>query len=172
MVNYCFICIGGLLILGGGIWWLNIWMFLLRAQETTGQIIDEASMHLKGSASYAPVVEFQGLDGQKVIFTEKLYGSGEGTNIFSILFILTKMLWLKQQGKDVNSEINKVKVVFDPNNPQRAYIKSFQYLHFVPVLLIGIGLCISLSGTPLFSGYISNLVDFLTKLTDKIPWWF
>jgi Protein of unknown function (DUF3592) len=160
------------LVLGGGIWWLNIWMFLLRAEQVTGQIVGEDSMHGKQGTSYAPVVEFQALDGQKMKFTEKLYGSGEGTNIFSILMILTKMLWLKQKDRDVHSEINKVTVVYDPNNLKRAHIKSFQYLHFVPMLLMGIGICISMAGTPLFSGFISQLVEFLTKLTDKIPWWF
>jgi Protein of unknown function (DUF3592) len=172
MANYCLICIGGLLYIGGGIWWLNIWMLLVRAVETTGQIVGEDSMHAKHGTSYAPIVEFQGPDGQTIKFTEKLYGASEGTNIFSILIILTKILWLKQKSADVQSEISKVKVVYDPNKPERAYIKSFQYLHLVPVLLIVIGICISLAGTPLFSGVIASLVQFLTNVTDKIPWWF
>ena len=172
MANYCLICFGGLFIIGGGIWWLNIWMFLLRAKQATGQIVDEDSMHGKHGTSYAPVVEFQGPDGQKVKFTEKLFGAGSGTGVISILAILAKMLWLKQKDKDISSEINKVIVVYDPNNPQRAHIKSFQYLHLVPVLLMAIGMGISMAGTPLFSSFISKLVEFLTKIADKIPWWF
>ena len=172
MANYCLICMGGLLLIGGGIWWLNIWMFLLRAEQTTGQIVDEAKMRGEHGTSYAPIVEFQGPDGQTVKFTEKLYGSGQGTNILGIVMILTRMLWLKQKGRDVHTEINKVTVVYDPVKPQRAHIKSFQYLHLVPVLLITIGICISMAGTPLFSGVIGKLVEFLLNLADKIPWWF
>jgi Protein of unknown function (DUF3592) len=172
VANYCLICIGGLLFIGGAIWWLNIWVFLVRAVETTGQIVGEDSMHAKYGTSYAPVVEFQGPDGQAVKFTEKIYGAGEGTNAISIVLILAKMLWLKQSGRDVHAEISKVKVVYDPNKPERAYIKSFQYLHLVPILLIAIGICIGMAGTPLLSGVIASFVQFLTNITDKIPWWF
>lgn len=172
MTTFVFICCGAPFLLFGGIWWLNIWMFLFRAEQTTGQIVDEDRMHGKHGASYAPVVEFQGPEGQKVKFTEKIYGAGSGTGIMGMLVMLTKMLWLKQKGKDVSSEINTVVVVYDPNKPQRAHIKSFLYLHFVPVLLIGIGICISMAGIPLFSGFIGKLVDFLANLANKIPWWF
>ena len=172
MANTCLICVGALLMAGGGIWWLNIWIFLTRATQTTGQIVGEDSMRGKQGTSYAPIVEYQGPDGQTVKFTEKLYGAGEGTNILGILMILIKLLRLKQSGQDVSTGINKVPVVYDPNKPERAYIKSFQYLHLVPILLIVIGMGISMAGTPLFSGFIARVVEFLTNLAAKLPWWF
>jgi hypothetical protein len=175
LTTLVFICIGAPFLLWGGIWWLNTLIFLSRAQETTGLIVDEDVHHTGDGTYHAPIVEFQSPNGQMVRFKEKLgSGAGRDENLGGLLRLVRVLFAVKAgRGRDkIERDMDTVKVVFDPDNPNRARIKSFRYLHFIPLLLITIGVCISMAGIPLFSGFISKLTEFLGNLADGLPRWF
>src|SRR5690606_26618807 len=93
-------------------------LFTLRAEKTTGTIVDfKTSSSSKSGVTQAEVVEFQLPDGKTIQFTEKSYRSRIILNY----------------GKNVS-------VLYDPQNPTNAHINSFWTLYFVPVILLIIGL--------------------------------
>jgi hypothetical protein len=81
----------------------------LRSQEAIGTVIGHDSASFEGSELYAPIVEFQLPDGRKITFTEKMHSN---ENILDILYNLFSKFVLKR-------DLDKVKVLYDPNNPKR-----------------------------------------------------
>jgi hypothetical protein len=136
-----------ILIIAIGMWIYNIFI-ILRYEKTTGTVVGYRTSRGPRGGGQAEIVEFTGPDGKTVQFTEKVYS--------------TRLI--ERSG-------HTVRVLYDPNNPGRARMNSFGTLYLFPILLTVIGVCMVLSQTPMFSGPIEGLVEFLKTLGDKIPWW-
>jgi hypothetical protein len=161
---YLFLCAGVPLILIGGFWWSTVLIFLLRAKETTGKILSlETSRHRNASRTLA---EFQTEDGKTIQFTTY---TGRSLGIFEffilIPILLVRYLYQKALGK-VTVETydgDTVKILYDPNNPNRAHINNFNYLHSRPLALIMLGALISIGAIPVVSNFYSKIGEFLEK---------
>ena len=161
---YFFLCAGTPLILIGGFWWSTILIFLLRVKETTGKILSlETSRTRNASRTLA---EFQTEDGKTIQFTTY---TGRSLGIFEFLILipilLVRYLYQKALGK-VTVETydgDVVKILYDPNNPNRAHINNFNYLHSRPLTLIMLGIFISMSSIPVVYNFYSKIGEFLGK---------
>lgn len=160
------ICIGAPLAIAGIVWGLVNFIFLLRATETTGTIVGETSHRTnKSGTMYRPIVEFQGPDGKTVQFTERLGSTSDSGFIIGVSKMIVSLLRgrnLDQAGEDAAT----VRVVYDPNKPSRAHIKSFQYLFLVPTILIVAGAIVSQFDNPAFLGFLEGL---LKPFIDGLP---
>lgn len=140
------------------VWGFFLLSFRLRSLETTGTIIDyHTSRGIYGDIS-APVVEFRLPDGRTITFTEKTHTSG---TIFDLLSDLFSRFVLK---KDTNS----VKVLYDPNDPQKARVNTFTYLYFIPTLLFVIGLGLILFTIPAFREFLIPIIDYIERLAKYL----
>jgi len=106
------------------IWALFLLAFRWRSKTAIGTVIgqDAVSGIDGGDDLYAPIVEFQLPDGKKITFTEKVYSS---QGIPDYLFQIFSKLVFKRDPE-------KVTVLYDPNNPQKARVNSFGNLYFIP----------------------------------------
>ena len=90
--------------------------FLWTAHTTSGVVNEVILMHLVDGHSYQP----------KITFTTQ---TGETVSLTSVRMSNPPQFRVGQE----------VPVIYDPNNPFRAYIRSFSYLWFVSLLFGGIG---------------------------------
>jgi len=120
-----FILTGGLFVAWGVSWFLQTALFLGRARPSTGVVVGESvstSVSLQGRSNYqkvssmgAPVVEFR--DGTGATHRFRALASTQGS--FAVGERLT--------------------VLYDPLEPGRASIRSFDALWMRPILLVGFG---------------------------------
>src|SRR6266511_4339513 len=94
------------------IWSLFLLVARLRSKEAIGTVIGQDANSFEGSELYAPIVEFQLPDGRKITFTEKMHSN---ETILDILYNLFSRFVLKR-------DLDKVKVLYDPSNPQKARV--------------------------------------------------
>lgn len=135
-----------LLLLSFGMFVGNI-LFTLRAERTTGIVVDyETRRGSKGGATQAEVVEFQGPDGKTVRFVEKT----------------SRSRFIMNTGHEVN-------VLYDPDNPEKARINSFWTLYISPIILLIVGLSLMIFNVPMFSGLGENILNWLQNFIDKVP---
>jgi len=145
-VLYCFAF--PILLISAGMFLSNI-LFSLRAQRTTGTVVGyKSSRSARGGGGEAEIVEFTGPDGKTVQFTEKVYRT-----------------------RIIQMEGHTVKVLYDPNNPQRARINSFATLYLIPIILAVVGIALILFNLPMFHAPMQKLLEWLTELVKKLPWW-
>lgn len=168
------LCIGFPFLLIGALWWLYNFNFILRATETTGKIIDHKNDGSHGMIR--PIVEFQGPDGKMLTFTEATGHASETSGGFlELIIILPVLIWQMFANRNKADQTidtpEIVKVVYDPNNPSRAHIKSFWYFYGRPMILIAIGLFVGISGIPFIAALYGKIFSFLTKLIDLLPSW-
>ncbi len=125
-------------------------LFLVfRWDKTTGTVIGyKSSRSNRGGVTHAEVVEFQGPNGQTIQFTEKAY-----------------------LGRFIFREGQTVKVSYNPDKPTSARVNKFTTLYLAPTILVMVGLGMILFSLPMFNGTMQKLLDFLTNLLDKLPWW-
>lgn len=137
-----------LLIVSGPIILNNI-LFTLRSEKTTGIVTGyESKRSSKNGTTHAETVEFQAPDGKTIQFTEKLYRT---------VFIIST-------GRTVN-------VLYNPEDPTQARINSFITLYSIPTILLVISLGVIFFSLPMFSGLLKTILDFITNLINKLPWW-
>jgi len=132
------------------IWGLYLLAFRMRSIETVGTIVN----YVGNSETQAPVVEFQLPDSTKVTFT----GIYSSQNILEELFDAFLQHGLKK-------DPSQVRVLYDPNNPQKARINSFSNMYFVPVLLFVIGFCIILYAIPFFHDILAPIFNFIDRVS-------
>ncbi len=135
-----FVFIGSLLLAWGVVWFLQTVLFLGQARPGTGVVVGErrsTSVRLKGQSSYrevsstrSPVVEFHDGAGVKHHFVP---------------------LASSQQSFETGE---RVPVLYDPQQPERANLRTFDSLWMRPILLVGFGG--SLAG---FTGWIWFMVQ-------------
>jgi hypothetical protein len=130
------ICVGSFLIVIAAALWLNTIRFLARSVETTGTVVRHVTRSGKYGSKIAPVVQFHTPEGKLIEFTE---------NVSSDPLILI-------EGHDV-------KVAYDRENPERARIKSFQYLHLIPLIVAVVGLAIIVASFPPVREPVLRFID-------------
>jgi hypothetical protein len=130
------------------IWALFLVVSRFRSSTANGTIIDHVSGSSDGDVS-APVIEFQVPDGRKFTFT----GTYRNQTILDMLYEVFLKYVLKRNE-------TQVKVLYDPNNPQKARVNSFGNIYFMPIILFIIGMCIILSSIPMFK----PLFDFIDQI--------
>jgi hypothetical protein len=140
-------------IVPGFIWALVLLALRLRSKEAIGTVIGHDTVS-SGDDLYAPIVEFLLPDGRKITFTEKTHSN---ETILDILYKLFSKLVLKQ-------DTDKVRVLYDPNNPQKARVNSFGTIYFMPAFLFIIGFCIILYSIPVFQNFFAPIFNFLEHL--------
>lgn len=120
--------VGGLLVLIGVFLYIRTRIFIGKAQEVKGTVIEMVySRNSDGDGGFSPVYQFKTLDGQNIVIHDSLSSNPPRFQV----------------GQEV-------KVLYDPGNPQKARLNKWMNLYFVPVLLAGIGL--------IFGGVVFALV--------------
>ena len=104
---------------------------------------------------FAPIVEFQLPDGRKITFTEKTHSN---ETIFDMLYHAFLKYVLKK-------DVTQVKVLYDPNNPQKARVNSISNIYWMPIVMLVIGVCIILNSIPAIDNFITGIVDFFEGLS-------
>ena len=137
------------------IWGLFILAFRMRSREAIGTIIDYDIGHSEHGEVSAPIVEFQLPDGTKITFTEPTHSNETILDVVSDLF---SKFALKK-------DLNKVKVIYDPNNPQKARVNTFGNLYFMPALLFLIGAGIILYTIPAAREFFTPIFNFIDRIT-------
>lgn len=142
------------------IWALVLLASRLRSKKAIGTVIShDASSGIDGGGDlYAPIVEFQLPDGKKITFTEKTHSN---ENILDILYKLFSKFVLKRDS-------DKVQVLYDPNNPQKARVNSFGTLYYMPAFLFLIGFCIILYSIPVFHDFLSPIFKFIERFISTL----
>ena len=161
---YFLVCAGFPLILIGGFWWSTILIFLLRVREVEGRIVSvQTSASGKSSRTIA---EFQTEDGKTVQFTEY---TGRSLGLFEFLILIpvlvVRYLFQKARGR-VTVETydgDTVNILYDPNNPSRAHINNFTYLHARPLFWLVFGVLISMGGIPAVYNFFSKISELVGK---------
>ena len=101
----------------GGYLAFQIFAFYEQAQQVTGEVIQiSESVSHKGSYTYSPIVSFQTLDQQKIIFQPRTSSSSLGFEVGDI-----------------------VNVSYLPSNPKEAKIDEWRFVWFLPATFIGLG---------------------------------
>lgn len=110
--------------------------FINKAQEVKGTVIQMVYSHgSEGGEGYSPVYQFKTIDGQTIVVTDSLSSNPPMFHAGQIIDIL-----------------------YDPENPQKARIKKWMSLYFVPALLGGMGLIFGGIGVVVL---ISQVIDLL-----------
>lgn len=140
------------------VWGLFLLAFRLRSKEAVGTIVDYHTGQGEYGEVSAPVVEFQLPDGKKITFTEKTHTN---ETIFDMIGGIFSKFVLKK-------DLNQVRVLYDPNNPEKARVNSFNYLYFMPVSMFVIGSCIILYAIPFFHDILAPILNFFDRLAKYL----
>lgn len=143
-------------ILPAVIWGIFILAFRLRSSEAIGTIVDYHTSDGEYGQLSAPIVEFELPDGRKITFTEQTHSN---ETVFDIVSDLFSKFVLKK-------DLNKVRVIYDPNDPQKARVNTFGNLYFMPVILFSIGLCLILYAIPVTREFFTPVLNFLERLAN------
>ena len=102
----------------------------LRYKKTVGTVVGQDVVGNDTDQLSAPIVEFETPDGRKIVFTEKVHSN---ETILDIIGNLAAVFVLKK-------DPNKVRVLYDPNDPQKARVNNFANLYMFPLVLFIFGL--------------------------------
>jgi hypothetical protein len=138
LVGVIFGLVGGLLVVIGLFILIHTRMFISRAQEVKGTVIRMVYTHSsEGGGGYSPVYQFRTVTGETVVVQD---GLSSNPPMF-------------KEGQIID-------VLYDPANPQKARIKKWLSLYFLPTLLGGLGLIFGGIGVVLF---VVQIIDGLNK---------
>lgn len=138
------------------VWALFLIVSRLRSSTAIGTIIDHVAGSTDGDVS-APIIEFQLPDGRKITFT----GMYSNETILDMLYHAFLKYVLKK-------DTAQVRVLYNPNNPQKARVNSFGNIYFMPVILFGIGVCIILYSIPVFSNFLTPIFNFIERFGNNL----
>ncbi len=133
-----FSLVGGLLALIAVFLFIRTKNFMGKAQEVKGTVIE--MVYSSGSddgGGYAPVYQFNTLDGQSIEVHDNLSSNPPRFKVGQT-----------------------IEVLYDPENPQKARIKKWMNLYFASVLLGVLGLVFGGVG-------LATLISFLFKLSGR-----
>ena len=116
IIGIVFSLVGGLLLAIGLFIWIRTRTFINSSQETKGTVIRMLYSSDSDGSGYAPVFKFTTITGQSVEVAEKVYSNPPQF----------------REGQVID-------VLYDPQNPNRARVKKWSTLYFVPLLLGGMG---------------------------------
>ena len=136
-----FSIVGGLLALIGVFLFIRTRIFIGKAQEVKGtvmQMVYSRSSSSSGSGGgYAPVYQFKTLDGQSIVIQDSLSSNPPRFQV----------------GQEID-------VLYEPGNPQKARINKWMNLYFVPVLLGGMGLIFGGVGIAIVFPQVLEMLGF------------
>lgn len=137
-IGIVFSLLGGLLVLIGVFIFIRTRIFISKAQEVKGTVIQMVwSRGSEGGGGYSPVYQFRTIDGQTIVVSDSLSSNPP----------------MFQEGQTID-------VLYDPENPQKARIKKWMSLYFVSVLLGGMGLIFGGVGVALLIGQLMDGLNF------------
>ena len=140
-VGIVFSIVGGLLALIGVFLFIRTRIFIGKAQEVKGtlmQMVYSRSSSSSGSGGgYAPVYQFKTLDGQSIVIQDSLSSNPPRFQV----------------GQEID-------VLYEPGNPQKARINKWMNLYFVPVLLGGMGLIFGGVGIAIVFPQVLEMLGF------------
>lgn len=119
IVKYVFSAVGSVCLILFIVLSITTIQFIARATTATGTVVSYETTRGESGTMYKPVVQFKTVDGKTISFTSKVGSSS--------------------RSYDYHQE---VKVLYDPESPGNASIKSFLGLWFLPMIL-GILGCVS-----------------------------
>jgi hypothetical protein len=118
IIGIVFSLVGGLLAAIAVFILIRTRIFMSKAQEVKGTVIRMVYSHSsEGGGGYSPVYQFRTIAGQTI---EAIDSMSSNPPMF-------------KEGQVID-------VLYDPENPQKARIKKWMSLYFVPLLLGGMGL--------------------------------
>ena len=113
-----FSLVGALLALIGVFLFIRTRIFIGKAQGAKGTVTQMVYSHSsEGGGGYAPVYQFKTLDGQTIVIQDSLSSNPPQFQVGQ-----------------------KIDVLYESANPQKARINKWMNLYFAPVLLGGMGL--------------------------------
>jgi len=134
--------VGGLLAAIGVFLFIRTRIFISKAQEVKGTVIQmvysRSSSSSGSGGGYSPVYQFRTLDGQVIQVVD---GLSSNPPMF-------------KEGQTID-------VLYDPENPQKARIKKWMNLYFAPLLLGGMGLIFGCVGVVSLIAQVTDALDFL-----------
>ena len=140
-VGIFFIPLGGLLALIGVFLFVRTRIFISKAQEAKGIVIElvysRTSSSSGSSGGYAPVYQFRTLDGQNIVIQDSLSRNPPQFQV----------------GQEID-------VLYEPGNPQKARINKWMNLYFVSAMLVGLGLIFGVVGIVLVIPQILKVLGF------------
>ncbi len=136
VIGIVFSLVGGLLAAIAVFSLIRTRIFIRKAQEVKGTIIQMVySRSSEGGGSYSPVYQFNTIEGQTIVVADSL-----------------------SSNPPMFKEGQVIDVLYDPENPQKARIKKWMSLYFVPLLLGGMGLIFGGVGIALVIAQIIALI--------------
>ena len=136
-----FSLVGGLLALIGVFLFIRTRVFIGKAQEVKGMVIQMVYSRTSSSSGsgggYAPVYQFRTIDGQTITIHDSLSSNPPGFQV----------------GQEID-------VLYESGNPQKARINKWMNLYFMPVLLGGMGLIFGGVGMVIVFPQVLKLVGF------------
>lgn len=134
IIGIVFSLVGGLLAAIGVLILIRTRIFIGKAQEVKGTVIQMVySRSSNGGGGYSPVYQFTTIEGQTIVVADNL-----------------------SSNPPMFKEGQVIDVLYDPENPQKARIKRWMSLYFVPLLLGGMGLIFGGVGVALAIAQILN----------------
>jgi len=136
-----FSLVGGLLALIGVFLFIRTRIFIGKAQEVKGTVIQMVYSRTSSSSGsgggYAPVYQFRTLDGQSIVIQDSLSSNPPRFQV----------------GQEID-------VLYESGNPQKARINKWMDLYFVPVLLGGMGLIFGGVGIAIMFPQVLEMLGF------------
>lgn len=140
-VGIVFSLVGGLLALIGVFLFIRTRIFIGKAQEAKGTVIQMVYSRTSSSSGsgggYAPVYQFRTFDGQNIVIQDSLSSNPPRFQV----------------GQEIE-------VLYDPGNPQKARLNKWMNLYFVPLLLGGIGLIFGGVGLAIVFPQVLEMLGF------------
>ena len=140
-VGIVFSLVGGLLALIGVFLFIRTRIFIGKAQEAKGTVIQMVYSRTSSSSGsgggYAPVYQFRTLDGQTIMIHDSLSSNPPRFQV----------------GQEID-------VLYESGNPQKARINKWMNLYFVPVLLGGMGLIFGGVGIAIVFPQVLEMLGF------------
>ena len=136
-----FSLVGGLLALIGVFLFIRTRIFIGKAQEVKGTVIQMVYSRTSSSSGsgggYAPIYQFKTLDGQNIVIQDSISSNPPRFQV----------------GQEID-------VLYESGNPQKARINKWMNLYFVPVLLGGLGLIFGGVGIAIVFPQVLEMLGF------------
>ena len=140
-VGIFFIPLGGLLALIGVFLFIRTRIFIGKAQEAKGTMIQMVYSRTSSSSGsgggYVAVYQFRTLDGQNIVIQDSLSRNPPQFQVGQVIDVL-----------------------YESGNPQKARINKWMNLYFAPAMLGGLGLIFGVVGIALVFPQVLKMLGF------------
>lgn len=136
------------------LWGVFLLSSVLHSSRAVGRIINYESGSTDGDVA-APIIEFQVPDGRKFTFK----GAFSNATILDALYEAFLKYVLKRDD-------SLVRVLYDPNDPQKARVNSIGNIYFMPIILFLFGSCMILYAIPATRGIFTQIINIIDWLSN------